>query len=162
MSQEPKVTRFGADPTVDQELATKAYVDAGGGGGATLSNQRDIITADETTTSTSYVDTDLSVTLANRSGGNFQASCSVYVLSSGGQAVAAFRYVDGATNLSGWQIQTRDGAGARMGGAGFAAGNLDGDVVTLQFATNAGTLTLIGADVGGLAAESQLTIIEMS
>lgn len=27
MSQEPKVTRFGADPTVDQELATKAYVD---------------------------------------------------------------------------------------------------------------------------------------
>jgi len=33
MSQEPKVTRFGADPTVDQELATKAYVDAGGGSG---------------------------------------------------------------------------------------------------------------------------------
>jgi len=33
MSNEPKVTRFGADPTVDQELATKAYVDAGGGGG---------------------------------------------------------------------------------------------------------------------------------
>jgi len=27
MSNEPKVTRFGADPTVDQELATKAYVD---------------------------------------------------------------------------------------------------------------------------------------
>jgi len=33
MSQEPKVTRFGADPTVDQELATKAYVDSSGGGG---------------------------------------------------------------------------------------------------------------------------------
>jgi len=33
MRHEPKVTRFGADPTVDQELATKAYVDAGGGGG---------------------------------------------------------------------------------------------------------------------------------
>jgi len=32
MSQEPKVTRFGADPTVDQELATKAYVDSSGGG----------------------------------------------------------------------------------------------------------------------------------
>jgi len=31
MSNEPKVTRFGADPTVDQELATKAYVDASGG-----------------------------------------------------------------------------------------------------------------------------------
>jgi len=36
MSQEPKVTRFGANPTVPQELATKAYVDAGGGGGASL------------------------------------------------------------------------------------------------------------------------------
>jgi len=34
MSQEPKVTRFGADPTVDQELATKFYVDNTGGGGA--------------------------------------------------------------------------------------------------------------------------------
>jgi len=33
MSQEPKVTRFGADPTVDQELATKAYVDGSSGGG---------------------------------------------------------------------------------------------------------------------------------
>jgi len=32
LSQEPKVTRFGADPTVPQELATKAYVDSGGGG----------------------------------------------------------------------------------------------------------------------------------
>jgi len=28
MSNEPKVTRFGADPTLTQELATKAYVDA--------------------------------------------------------------------------------------------------------------------------------------
>jgi len=36
MSQEPKVTRFGADPTVDQELATKAYVDNSGGGGTSL------------------------------------------------------------------------------------------------------------------------------
>jgi len=36
MSQEPKVTRFGADPTVPQEIATKAYVDAGGGGGLTF------------------------------------------------------------------------------------------------------------------------------
>jgi len=32
MSQEPKVTRFGALPTVDAELATKAYVDASSGG----------------------------------------------------------------------------------------------------------------------------------
>jgi len=32
MSQEPKVTRFGALPLIDSELATKAYVDAGGGG----------------------------------------------------------------------------------------------------------------------------------
>lgn len=30
----PKVTRFGADPLLDQELATKAYVDQGGGDGA--------------------------------------------------------------------------------------------------------------------------------
>jgi len=36
MSQEPKVTRFGADPTLDQEVATKAYVDNSSGGGLTF------------------------------------------------------------------------------------------------------------------------------
>jgi len=33
MSNEPKVTRFGALPTVDAELATKEYVDNSSGGG---------------------------------------------------------------------------------------------------------------------------------
>jgi len=33
MSQEPKVTRFGASPLIDSELATKKYVDDSGGGG---------------------------------------------------------------------------------------------------------------------------------
>jgi len=32
LSQEPKVTRFGALPTVDSELATKAYVDSAASG----------------------------------------------------------------------------------------------------------------------------------
>jgi len=36
MSQEPKVTRFGALPLIDSELATKAYVDSSSGGGQTF------------------------------------------------------------------------------------------------------------------------------
>jgi len=36
MSQEPKVTRFGVDPTVAQELATKNYVDTSSSGGLTF------------------------------------------------------------------------------------------------------------------------------
>jgi len=44
MSQEPKVTRFGALPTVDSELATKAYVDSSGGGGFWSELGRDVLT----------------------------------------------------------------------------------------------------------------------
>jgi len=57
MSQEPKVTRFGVDPTVAQELATKAYVDAGGGGGQTFAKV--VKSVDETIdTSTTFQDDD--------------------------------------------------------------------------------------------------------
>jgi len=41
-----QVTRFGPNPLLDQEIATKSYVDAGGGGGQTFA--RKVKTVDET------------------------------------------------------------------------------------------------------------------
>jgi len=63
MSQEPKVTRFGVDPLVPQELATKAYVDAGTGGGLTFA--RVVKPADETLSNSTVLqdDDDLLATL---------------------------------------------------------------------------------------------------
>jgi len=59
MSQEPKVTRYGVDPLVDQELATKAYVDNSSGGSG-LTFARIFLSADEirnnTTTLTDIAD----------------------------------------------------------------------------------------------------------
>jgi len=57
MSNEPKVTRFGADPTLEQELATKAYVDAGGGGGGALF-ARVVKTADESVVTSTVLQDD--------------------------------------------------------------------------------------------------------
>jgi len=47
----PLVTRFGADPLLDLELANKQYVDAGGGGGSGLTFARKIKATDESITS---------------------------------------------------------------------------------------------------------------
>jgi len=56
MSQEPKVTRFGASPLIDSELATKAYVDAGGGSGLTCAKV--VKTVDETIQSSTTLQDD--------------------------------------------------------------------------------------------------------
>jgi len=56
MSQEPKVTRFGADPTRAQEVATKAYVDAGGGSGLTFAKV--VKTVDQTINNTNTLQDD--------------------------------------------------------------------------------------------------------
>jgi len=57
MSQEPKVTRFGALPLIDSELATKAYVDGSSGGGQTFA--RVVKTVDEIiNNSTTFQDDD--------------------------------------------------------------------------------------------------------
>jgi len=56
MSQEPKVTRFGALPLIDSELATKAYVDSGGGGGLTFAKV--VKAVDESVTSSTVLQDD--------------------------------------------------------------------------------------------------------
>jgi len=62
MSQEPKVTRYGALPIVDAELATKAYVDSGGGSGLTFA--RIIKSVDETINNDATLHNDLELFFA--------------------------------------------------------------------------------------------------
>jgi len=64
----PLVTRFGADPILDLEVANKRYVDTSGGG-ATVTIQN-ITAASFSTSSTSFVDwTDATLDLPTRAGG---------------------------------------------------------------------------------------------
>jgi len=134
------------------------FVPFGGGGGATLSNQRDEVTADETTTSGTFVNTTLVLTLANRAGGNFMASCALYNANSTVNLTNFFRYQDGATNLNGGAIQLA-ASGVRFAMSIFMAGNLDGDVVQVQFRNNGGTTTLYGTETDRI---SHLVILEIS
>jgi len=62
MSQEPKVTRFGALPLIDSELATKAYVDGAGGGGQTFA--RAVTTSDVTINSDTVLHDDIELFIA--------------------------------------------------------------------------------------------------
>jgi len=161
MSQEPKVTRFGADPTVDQELATKAYVDNSGGGGI-VSDQRVILTSDFTTTSTSFVDvTGMTITLDNRSDGHFIATACFGLIGSLANLFFSMRFVEGSTNHEDMAIRGDDaGAGFTSGGYSTSlTGLLDGDIVKIQTQTSSGTLTVRG--VAGIA-QSSISILEAS
>jgi len=67
----PLVTRFGADPLLDLEVANKRYVDSSGGGG-TQTTQEDALSGNFSTTSTSITDiTGLTLTVPTRTGGKF-------------------------------------------------------------------------------------------
>ncbi len=64
-------------------------------GSLTLSTQEDVITADDTTTSTTYVTTSLSITKANRSGGRCIAICTANIATNTNQ-VSIVLYDNGA------------------------------------------------------------------
>jgi len=78
MSQEPKVTRFGALPTVDAELATKAYVDAGGGGtGQTFAKV--VKSIDETLNSDDTLQDDDELVFAANANKTYYVMCHVWL-----------------------------------------------------------------------------------
>ena len=115
---------------------------AAAGGGATVSTQTDVATSAENTTSTSYVSTNMSITLANRSGGIADVKCSFSGTLTTDNGNAIFDLFDD---------------GVAIGHDGFAnmaisddvfsicvlyAGSLDGSVINLRMKTSGGTLTL--------------------
>lgn len=107
---------------------------------STFSKQSDVLTGDQNTTSTTFVNTNLSLTLANRTGGIFIASgfFSIGQNNTGQQGYC--RFVDGSTNIEGVGLVAPDTSFHPC--SGFTNGDLDGDVLKVQFRTSAGTMEL--------------------
>jgi len=161
MSNEPKVTRFGADPTVDQELATKSYVDTSAGG-ATATAQRDQLSADNTTTSLTYVDSNLEVTLPTRTDGKFLACAGLNIHNTGTNELSGCRWEKGGVATQGFGYQWTGSSAFRKALQGFLTGDLDGDVLNLQFATFSGTFTLMGVVSNAMDYFSHIEVLEIS
>jgi len=162
MSNEPKVTRFGADPTVDQELATKAYVDTSAGG-ATATNQRDELSADNTTTSVTYEDSNLEVTLPTRTNGKFLACAGLNIQGGTTNQLMGCRWEKGGTptNGVGFQMTGAEQSFRKYMGL-FLTGDLDGDDLILQFATFSSTFTLMGVISNSMDYFSSIEVLEVS
>jgi len=133
-----------------------------GGGGATVTQQRDQLAADETTSSTTFVNTSLGITLANRAGGFFIASAACICLHNTANAWAAFRWNKGGTAVSGFGQQFA-GSPFRVSFPGFDTDVLDGDALDLQFLTPGGVLTFLGnIPVGNVELFSHIEVFEVS
>jgi len=154
----PLVTRFGADPLLDLEVANKRYVDTSGGG-ATITAQEVVLTSNFSTTSLVFVDlTGLLLTLADRSGGFGHVSCIYDVLQSTGNE-HWFRMVNGATNETPVQHSQVNANRIKVVTLTLEA-VLDGDVVQAQGKVDAGTLTVQG-DAGN-DRQASMRVIEIS
>jgi len=131
------------------------------GGGATVTTQSDVLAADQTTTSTAYIDTNLLLTLANRSGGSFSAIASTD-MQQNANLHKALRFREGSTNHNGLGSQQIPHNEYRQSTTLSITGLLDGDELALQFRTNLGTLTLMGVVSSGTDYFSRLEIFEVS
>jgi len=131
----PQSTIYGPLPTVDLQLANKAYVDASGG--ATVTTTNDVISSNFTTTSASFVDiTGLSITA--------QAASNLHVV--GGTSC-----FNTGSNITQFRVQgTADGysttqqTGGRQTLASSLAEASAGQAVIAQGATDGGTATFEG------------------
>jgi len=138
----PLVTRFGADPSVDLEVANKRYVDTSGGG-ATVTTQRVALASDFSTSSTSFVDiTGITITLATRAGGKYYSVFVAIVFQTGANSVPAIRFVEGAANKTGLAISA-DTADLRAFSQ-VDEGTLDGDTLKMQVKTDNDTVVIRG------------------
>jgi len=123
-----------------------------------LSDQEDILTADDTTTSTTYDTTPLSIVIANRTDG--KALCiAVCIVSNDGTNITRCNLFDDASALTG-DTQFFHSAGTRKTQVSpMSIVSLNGSTIDLRFKASTGTSVLeFNADEG----ESKLIILEIS
>jgi len=137
------VTRFGADPLQDLEVANKRYVDTSGGG-ATLTTQRIYLTSDFTTTSLVDVDvTAITITLASRAGGGFFATIQSCARNSSAAAFYWILLANAAnTRLAEGAVSQAVTANETLQLGQGLSGDLDGSVIKMRCRTSSATLTI--------------------
>lgn len=124
-----------------------------------LSSQEDIATADETTTSTSYVTTDLSIVIANRSGGSCLCLAVCGVSGSGTGVVVDLVLFDDGAAMTGDARSTSSGGGRIQCSCLMSVVSLNGSTINVRMKTAASTATLeFVADTS----ESKLMVWEVS
>jgi len=128
------------------------------GSSINLTDQVDTLTADNTTTSTTYVASSLSITIANRSGGLAHVSCDLTTAGSAGDRNFAVLFDDGVT-LGGDQAAQDVVAGASDSIGVSKNVALNGSVINIRIKTNANTMTLYGATDNQF---SRMNVWEMS
>lgn len=112
-----------------------------GAGGPTITIQESVLTGDDTTTSTSYVATSLSLTLANRPGG-FAICLANLTKFNNGTNNDSFTFFDDGV-IVGRDVNDRQAsANFDVAVALFHIAALDGSVIDVRMKTSAGTLTL--------------------
>jgi len=152
------VTRFGADPTLDTELANKRYADSTGGG-ATVTSQSLILVGTFTTTSTSNVDiTGFLITVANRSGGNFMLVACGNVSNSTTGGSNRWILEDDGTDIITMTTASLP-ASDRVGLSLTNAQDLDGRVEQMRARVISGTGSWFG---GATFSECNMAVIEIS
>jgi len=139
-----------------------AFSSGGGGGdGVTLTRQVDSITSDETTTSTSLVDTGIAITTNNETDGKFMATACFTSKVSGASVDMIFVLEEGTTLHGDITATQNPSAGNYCQTTLAIVGDTDGDVVTLQMRTASDTLTIEGRAIGS-GANSYMEMLEIS
>jgi hypothetical protein len=128
-------------------------------GGATTTATEDALTGDQLTSSSSFIDTAMSITCGSSSG-IFLATAQMNFKMSSSETIGDFRYVDGVTNQSGLQ-QTAINAGVENGVPLVHCGDASSQAIKIQIASNDGStdMTLFGASS---SRRSLLCLIEVS
>lgn len=125
-------------------------------GAAVLSNQVDSLTADDTTTSTTYVVSSLSLTLANRGGGMAHIACDISLRNDNAGRTSDVVIFDDGDTVNGDQeiieVQSSVPLNRVM--------SLNGSIVDVRMKTqSAGTIRLRGT---ATARQSRMSILEIS
>ena len=101
-----------------------------------VSAQQDLATADDDTTSTTFVTSSLSITIANRTGGKFMANASLMLNVAATESVSASIFNDGVT-IGNYASKNGDIVGVESASLS-CIGDLDGSVIAVYFRSSAG------------------------
>lgn len=130
-----RIYRDSADGKLKRKNSAGAVQSLEESGGATVTTQESILAATFTTTSATYVDTALSITLANRTGGRFM-SVATLMLSKSATFNARIRYTNGGVSAQESLIDDVIPSTESNPFTTHSTGTLNGNIITIQAHSN--------------------------